>query len=142
MTKDLKRKDIDLNMRPLVLALNLFEGITAVGSCGGSPEPTNDQWTEGRWYVKFTMSHNEHGWRALEFLAWAINNDCRRGQHHVVLLPTSPPPYLNEPGNCLLFTIEGEDEDPEWLGNWIQELAAKCYVPPAPWWARLKRRAR
>jgi hypothetical protein len=119
---------VDPNMRSLVRALNRFQGITTVGSCGGHPEPTNDQWPEGQWYVKLRVDHTEHGWHALEFLAWLINVDARK--HHIVLYPTSPPPYLNEPGACLLFALQGVDEDPEELGNWIERLAKECYIPP------------
>jgi hypothetical protein len=55
----------------------------------------------------FTAQRTDQGWFALEFLAWAINNDYRRGGHQVLLSPIAPPPYLNQPGQSLQFVIEG-----------------------------------
>jgi hypothetical protein len=57
------------------------------------------QWPEGNWYVMFTVQRTDQGWLALEFLAWAINNDYRRGGYEILLSPIAPPPYLNEPGH-------------------------------------------
>jgi hypothetical protein len=69
----------DLNIRPLVAAIKAFEGLTVIGGCAGHPDPQPDQWPEGAWYVMFTVQRTDQGWFALEFLAWAINNDYRRG---------------------------------------------------------------
>ena len=123
---------IDPAIGRLVNALNAFEGIETIGSCGGHPEPLKGgQWPAGTWYVKFCVDKNAHGWRALEFLAWLINNDYQRAGHHVILLPTAPPPYLNEPGQVLHFALEGSDgEDPDALASWMDGLRNSDYVPP------------
>ena len=68
----------DLNIRQLVAAIDAFDGLTVIGGCGGHPDPQLDQWPEGAWYVMFTVQRTDQGWLALEFLAWAINNDYRR----------------------------------------------------------------
>ena len=99
---------IDPSIRGLVLAPNAFPGVTTIGSCGGHPDPSPGQWPEGSWYVKMRFDHDEDGWMALEFLAWAINRDYS-SVHKVFFYPTSPPPYLNEPGQMLAFALEGQE---------------------------------
>jgi hypothetical protein len=124
--------DIDSNVRSLVEALNAFDGIETVGSCGGHPPPLKDgQWPEGTWYIKFRVEPDEHGWRALEFLAWLVNRDYRRAGHQVILYPDAPPPYLNEPGQVLAFELEGSGgESAEALGQWVDRQRSESYVPP------------
>ena len=95
----------DLNIRQLVAVINTFDGLTVIGGCAGHPDPQPDQWPAGSWYVMFTVQRTDQGWLALEFLAWAINNDYRRGGHQVLFSPIAPPPYLNEPGQSLQFVI-------------------------------------
>ena len=62
--------DLDPNMVSLVEALNSFKAITTVGSCGGHADPGPAQNPLGEWSVAFRLAADEHGWRALEFLAW------------------------------------------------------------------------
>ena len=100
-------ESFDLNIRRLVAVISAFDGLTVIGGCGGHPNPQPDQWPEGSWYVMITVQRTDQGWFALEFLAWAINNDYRRGGHQVLLSPIAPPPYLNQPGQSLQFVIEG-----------------------------------
>lgn len=122
----------DLNIRPLVAAINAFDGLTVIGGCGGHPDSRPDQWPQGSWYVMFIVQRSDPGWFALEFLAWAINNDYRRGGHQVLLSPIAPPPFLNEPGQSLQFVIEGDaDSDAATLATWLNRLRAECYIAPA-----------
>jgi hypothetical protein len=122
----------DPNIRRLVAAIDAFGGLTVVGGCGGHPNPRPDQWPEGSWYVMFTVQRSDEGWFALEFLAWAINNDYRRGGKQVLFSPIAPPPYLNEPGQSLQFVIEGDAAvDANALAAWLNQQRAECYV--APW---------
>jgi hypothetical protein len=122
---------LDPNIKDLVRALNDFQGIHTLGSCGGHPDPKPGQWQEGTYYVIFEVEHNEAGWFALEFLAWLINHDYRRAGHAVTIYPDSLPPYLNEPGRCLHFALEGyEDEDPNELTKIINEAREQHYIPP------------
>jgi hypothetical protein len=124
---------IDPSIQHLVDALNAFAGIHTIGSCGGHPEPLRGgQWPAGSWYVKFRVDKDAYGWRALEFLAWLINNAYQRAEHHVTLYPTAPPPYLNAPGRVLAFALEGYDgEDPNQLAEWMDQLRTRAYIPPA-----------
>lgn len=125
-------KAFDRNIRRLVAAIDAFDGLTVIGGCGGHRGPRSDQWPEGSWYVMFTVQRTDQGWFALEFLAWAINNDYRRGGHQVLLSPIAPPPYLNEPGQSLQFVIEGSgDADATILAAWLNRLRAKCYIAPS-----------
>lgn len=123
---------IDPTIQRLVDALNAFDGIDTVGSCGGHPEPLKGgQWPAGSWYVKFRVDKTEHGWRALEFLAWALNHDYRRAGHNITMYPSAPPPYLNTPGQMLTFALEGyEGESADTLADWIDHLRQEAYIPP------------
>lgn len=130
--KNIPYKELDKNIVKLVRALNAFDGITTIGSCGGHAQQTNpSQWPEGSWYVKFTVARDEEGWFALEFLAWLVNNSMRRGDRQVYLYPTAPPPYLNAPGEVLTFVLEGEQEDPEKVARELDQARTKLYVSPA-----------
>jgi len=82
--------------------ISMFEGVTK-SSCG-DPEGGGPGW------VKFRLEKSELGWRTLEFLAW-IMTDMRRAGERLNFLPTAPPPYLNEPGDCLSLVLEVYPED-------------------------------
>src|SRR3954469_6294326 len=97
--------ELDSNIVSLVKALNSFKGVTTVGSCGGHPEPGPGQKPAGEWTVSFKLSSDDHGWRGPGFLAWLVNNDARRSGSNVRLEPFSSPPYLNTPGECLVFHL-------------------------------------
>ena len=83
---------IDLNIRDLVQALNSFDGIETFGSCGGHADPEPGAWSEESWYIKFNVRRDDHGWRALEFLAWLFS-DMKKAGGNVILFPYAPPPY-------------------------------------------------
>ena len=123
---------LDSNIISLVDALNLFKGITTLGSCGGHLEPVPSQKPAGEWIVSFRLSSDDHGWRALEFLAWLVNNDSRRSGSKILLEPFSSPPHLNTPGHCLVFHLAGcEGEDPEEFARVLLETKEQCYVRPS-----------
>lgn len=125
------KERLDRNVVALVKTLNSFEGVRAIGSCGGHPEPRKPrQWPLGSWYVKLILSHDEHGWRALEFLAWLVLDIGRAGRR-VILYPSAPPPHMNDPGKVLSFVLEGRSgEDPEEMARLIAETKTEFYVPP------------
>jgi hypothetical protein len=56
-------------------------------------------------WVKFGFQQTPLGWRTLEFLAW-LHADMIRAGERLKFFPTSVPPYLNTPGECLSFVIE------------------------------------
>jgi hypothetical protein len=131
--RQLDPEPLDANVRGLVDALNDFRGIRTIGSCGGHEKPGPAQWPTGSWYVKFDVARTDDGWFALEFLAWLVNNDYRRAGHNVILYPTAAPPYLNTPGQCLHWALEGhEGEDAQRLADWISRLRQESFVPPGP----------
>ena len=123
------KERLDRNVVALVKTLNSFEGVRAIGSCGGHPEPRKPrQWPLGSWYVKLILSHDEHGWRALEFLAWLVLDIGRAGRR-VILYPSAPPPHMNDPGKVLSFVLEGRSgEDPEEMARlrtWMDVYAQR-----------------
>ncbi len=123
-------EQLDPNMRRLVAALNPFRGIHTIGSCGGHEHPGPAQRPAGSWYVKFAVARTDDGWFALEFRAGFVNNDYRRAGHRVMLYPTAAPPYLNTPGQCLCWALEGyESEDPDRLAE-IATVHKDSYVSP------------
>ena len=123
--------ELDSNMVEICKALNKFKGIRTVSSCGGHGNPAPYQRPVGSWSVSFTVEHNEHGWRALEFLTWVINNTLARSGFQVHLSPYSPPPYLNDPGTTLTFSIDGEGIDPDKCAEELMQLKSECYVAPS-----------
>ena len=127
------RAEIDAKIRRLVVALNAFDGIATLGSCGGHPEPLKGgQWPEGSWYVTFTVRRDAHGWRALEFLAWLINHDYTRAEAGVMFYPDSLPPYLNTPGSMLKFALEGyRGTSPDKLASFVNQQRKACFIPAA-----------
>lgn len=126
------KESLDRNMVRLVKTLNSFPGIQTIGSCGGHQNPTPAQWAEGSFYVKFDVAWDLDGLFALEFLAWLVNEVMAyRTEGRVSLLPVSAPPYLNGPGTCLHFVIEGRGgADPDELGREMKEIKRKCFCPP------------
>ena len=124
-------REIDAKIQGLVDALNAFDGVATLGSCGGHPEPLKGgQWPEGSWYVTFQIRRDTHGWRALEFLAWLVNHDYSQAEPRVRLYPDSMPPYLNRPGSMLKFALEGCDgASPDELAICMNQLREACFVP-------------
>jgi hypothetical protein len=125
--------EIDAKIRRLVDALNAFDGIATLGSCGGHPEPLKGgQWPEGSWYVTFTVRRDTHGWRALEFLAWLINHDYTRAEVGVMFYPDALPPYLNTPGSMLKFALEGyQGTSADKLASFMNQQREACFIPAA-----------
>lgn len=134
--KNPKKADLDANMVSLVKALNAFDGIQTIGSCGGHANPGLGQWEEGSFYLKFDLTWDDDGRFALEFVAWLINNHLHLASQrdfpgHVVLMPTAPPPYLNGPGDYLSFVIEGtQGADPQELARLITRAKRKAFISP------------
>jgi hypothetical protein len=127
---DSNYRQLDESIAPLVRALNSFRGIKTIGSCGGHAAPLQPgQWEEGSWYVKFKVLPNEHGWFAVEFLAWLINTDGKSRNWN--FYPVAAPPSLNSPGEMLCFVIEGYDgESPTWFAEHVRESKELLYVSP------------
>src|SRR5262245_15173113 len=94
-----------LEMEIVRKEVDAFEAV-AWSSCGcGAAREGSMGW------VKFALQKSELGWRTLEFLAWVCDDMVRAGER-LSFFPVAPPPYLNEPGNCLAFVIEVDsDED-------------------------------
>lgn len=125
--------NLDPNIRTLVKALNAFEGIQTIGSCGGHENPSPAQWDKGTFYVKFDVDWTTEGRFALEFLAWFFNDYCHKSDitGHVQLVPVAAAPFINTPGECLSFAVEGFNAaDPELIGNRLNELRKTAYVEP------------
>jgi hypothetical protein len=119
--KGIPYDELDPNIVRLVQALNRYPGVMTVGSCGGHEVISNpSQWQAGTWYVKFNLPSGKFGRYLLEHLAWVINEDYRGSGRSVILLPISPPPYLNTVGQSLRFVIEGySGENPDELADFL-----------------------
>jgi hypothetical protein len=134
MPRKFNLKELDANIVGLVEALNSYPGVATIGSCGGHEVITNpSQWEVGSWYVKFDIEHNDTGWLVVEFLGWAINDDYRSTTTNVSFMPIAAPPYLNEPGECLHFVIEGYNgEDPDKLASFLKRVRRELILQPFP----------
>ncbi len=123
--------EIDHNIVPLVRAINRFDGIQTVASCGGHTRPKNVQLPKGQWEVVFQIEQTEEGWFSLEFLAWCLNGDLPKAGRKVNLAPTSSAPYLNFPGRMLAFSIEAQKWDPEDAARTLEHMRKEYFVKPA-----------
>lgn len=96
-----------------------------------SDDGDEEQYRDG--WVKIGLKKSENGWRALEFLAWATD-DLQRSGYRVRFVPTSEPPYLNEPGECLAFVFEADllakgktaAKAAGYLRKWVKEYWPTC----------------
>jgi hypothetical protein len=90
-------------------AIAAFEAVTW-SSCGDPyPYPEEPKRVHPGW-VEFGIQKSELGWRTLEFIAWTTTDMIRAGER-IEFFPTAPPPYLNDPGDCLSFVIEIHPKD-------------------------------
>lgn len=126
-------KELDENVVNLVTALNEFEGIYTVGSCGGHTNNKPYQKPEGEWMVVFQLEFNEtevstEGWFSLEFLVWFCNNNLARSGYDVNIRTFSPPPYLNNPGNSISFILEGKGVSPDFVVEELKSLKEECFI--------------
>ncbi|NNN34634.1 hypothetical protein HLK59_30595 [Streptomyces sp. S3(2020)] len=55
----------------------------------------------------FDAGPHRDGWATTEYLVWFVR-DLARGGYGIWNDLSSPPPFLNEPGECLSFSIEGD----------------------------------
>ncbi len=122
--------ELDTNIVDLVKVLNEFPGIITIDSCGGHPNPGPGQNPAGEFSVAFKVEHTEHGWFSLEFLVWAVNNSLVRTGHNVRIYPYCAPPYLNDPGHTLYFTLEGADADPGTIAKHLRDMRQDFFMTP------------
>lgn len=125
--------ELDENIVGLVRAINEFKGIYTVGSCGGHSNNENFQMPEGEWMVIFQVEFNEkgvspEGWVALEFLVWACNNNFARSGYDVNISTFSSPPYLNQIGGSISFTIKGRGISADTFAEELRALRKECFV--------------
>lgn len=121
-------------------AIDKFEGVT--WSNHGDPEPSDDADDYAIGWVKFGIAKSEMGWRTLEFLAWAFMEDLKRADVPLQLFPIAPPPYLNDPGDCLSFVVEMlDDPDDVTEGRGIAFIAKFLNDVRDQYWAECKPRS-
>ena len=121
-------------IKELAQAIRLFEAVKWAST--GEREPLSHGEYMLPW-VKFELAKSELGWRTLEFLAWAVGDISRAGED-LLLMPTSPSPYLNTPGAVLAFVIEyrvESNEDAERIrktAGFIREWHEKYWPASVP----------
>jgi hypothetical protein len=123
-------EELDGNIVSLVRALNSFEGIQTIGSWVEHPNTKPDHNPEGSWDIIFDVGKCEHGWFALEFLTWFINNKMFSEEHSVLLLPDAIPPFLNIPGEVIFFSLTGGGVDPDWLAKELLKGKEEFFISP------------
>lgn len=91
---------------PIVEVENAIKQFKAVEWCSsGYPIDCEGGESIDAGWVKLGFQQSPLGWRTLEFLAWLFTDMIRAGER-LKFYPTSPPPYLNTPGECLSFVLE------------------------------------
>ena len=107
--------------------LDRFEGITW-SNCGYPLKIDGQEKSIKVGWLKFEIEKSELGWRTLEFIAWIIDDLMRSGEE-IHFFPTSPPPFLNEPGQCLSFVMEfyPESGDKDINFEKISDFISHCY---------------
>jgi len=128
MTEEINYEELEENIVSLAVTLNAAPGIHTCSSCGGHENPGSCGVKAPDWYVSFEVDRTDDGWLALEFLTWVVNHDRRAAGRKALLVPDSPPPFLNSPGRMLFFRIEGNGDDPDELACWIERMAKECFV--------------
>jgi hypothetical protein len=76
--------------------------------------------------VEFDLTRDERGWRALEFIAWAVKDLARSGEQ-VQLRPTGLPPLVHETvqlGRTLRFQLDAFVTAPEDIAPALAKLDA------------------
>lgn len=75
----------------------------------------------------FKLSKDNHGWVALEFIAWWVRDMCR-SDHEIQLRPQALPPSAGDAiqlGSSLTFTLEifyvEPDDDPMKIAEYVGE---------------------
>ena len=122
--------DVPVRYQYLARILNSLPKILAdVSDSGGE-----DNWMIS-WRVRpaepystvFDAGPHRDGWATTEWLVWLFGDYMRSG-YDVYQYPSSPPPYLNEPGESLSFVtmINAKSDrkvvDPNTLAAWIIEM--------------------
>ncbi len=127
MTKRASKIDyakIDANIRDLVRALDSMSGVRTIGSCGGhadAKEKGGGRWDEGTFYVNFRVERSSRGWRALEALAYLVNNYVRRAAgKDIIMYPYAALDYAENPAGRLRFSLEGRSIDLKELAKWVK----------------------
>jgi len=124
--------EMDSNIVSLVKALNAFDGIYTISSCGGHRNNKSYQLPRGRWDIFFRLkparvnSPSVQAWLTLELLAYAFSKCFDTGKGNISLTVSSPSPFLNGPGECISFILKGKDVDPDVLANWLVEFRQNC----------------
>lgn len=119
---------LDENIVGLVKVLNSFQDIYTIGSCGGHKNPKSYQLPNGSWKILFKIEPTAR-LTDLEFITWSINHMARWKEYGVWLDLHSPPPYLNEIGNSVYFSLNGEDCDARKIAQELEEYKNDDYVP-------------
>lgn len=122
-------KDADRKILKLIRAFNEFPGVQ--GSCisGAGPRSRGIDKGEKGWTLSLNIEQNETGWFVLEFLGWLINNDFQKAGMNIQFLPNSQPPYLNFPGNTLVFEVSGTCSADQ-AADAVRRARKECFVAP------------
>lgn len=126
--------DIEPHLRVLARTVDSLPGIRATAwpeiSMLDDPEP------EPAWYLSWSLlAAEEHssvfdsgphreGWATTEWLVWLVR-DFERGGLDVQQYPSSPPPFLNTPGESLSFVVYAPQGGPRPLdaGDFAKQVA-------------------
>jgi hypothetical protein len=110
--------EIDTNILRLVEALNALPGVYTFSSCWAASdwEPAAGQCGAGEFQVNFELARNHHGWRALRFIQWAIQQTDSCYDDGLGLKVWTDPEAAT-----LCFEIHGHQADPDELAGILEK---------------------
>ncbi|MBK8464907.1 MAG: hypothetical protein IPL32_03670 [Chloracidobacterium sp.] len=126
---------MDSNIVELVKALNSFDGIYTIDSCGGHQNNKHYQLPAGSWEVSFKLrparqySPSVNAWLTLELLVYTFCKCYSPDKGHVRITTFSPSPQHNfsGPGNSISFALEGTDADPDDVALYLHALKEEYF---------------
>ncbi|MBK8466017.1 MAG: hypothetical protein IPL32_09310 [Chloracidobacterium sp.] len=125
--------EMDANIVALAKAINTFDGIYTISSCGGHAKNKKYQLSADKWEVTFQLeaarqnSPSVRAWLVLEFLVYAFSKCFTSDKGDVRITTFSPSPYLNGLGHSISFTVEGSGVNPDDVAEWLLEFKKECF---------------
>jgi hypothetical protein len=122
--------ELDPAIVELCRAINEFPDIRTSESCQGF---VDDHRPGKPWAVYLGPSPSPptpEGYSSLEFLVWLCRHIARDRGFDVSMRVNAPPPYLNGPGECMYFIIEGTNRHPDEFAAFIRDTRDHVFCLP------------
>lgn len=127
--------EIDSNIVGLTKALNAFDGIYTISSCGGHKNNKHYQLPAGSWEVTFKLrparrhAPSVKAWVTLEYLVYTFCKAYvpKKGVVRITAFSPCPEVSFHDQGDNISFTLEGTDADPDEVALYLCELKKEYF---------------